>query len=258
MDWVKKFYSKTGQWSAPAIIKIKDEDRKRVNIIKRLAPRAKSILELGAGYGTTAAACAESGYIITAIDISDRLDFSKTFARQKYKGSLRIIKGDFYKVDLNKKFDVVTYWNGFGIGTDEDQRRLLRRISDEWLKPEGVTLIDIYNPFVWKDWAEGNSEEIVEKPEERYNYNVSEKIEFDPVNNRLIDTRWETDKPEEKVSQNLRCYTPADLLLLIENTGLTINRLEVDSKEIEINSKILDSTLLQRDVHEYLTKLTKK
>jgi hypothetical protein len=43
-------------------------------------------------------------------------------------GSLRAIEGDFYETEPPGKFDVVAYFDGFGIGTDEDQRRLLRRI----------------------------------------------------------------------------------------------------------------------------------
>lgn len=42
-------------------------------------------------------------------------------------------------------FDVIAYGNGFGIGTDLDQRQLLDRIA-VWVRPEGHLLMDVFNP----------------------------------------------------------------------------------------------------------------
>jgi hypothetical protein len=73
-------------------------------------------------------------------------------------GSLRAIEGDFYATEPPGKFDVVAYFDGFGIGTDEDQRRLLRRIVG-WLVPGGCALMDVLVPWYWSPRA-GNEEEF--------------------------------------------------------------------------------------------------
>lgn len=117
---------------------------------------------------------------------------------------------------------MVAYWNGFGIGTDEDQRKLLKKIFDEWLSPDGLALIDIANPFVWASWN-GEKEQKPANPEVGYPNNVTQYIEFDPINNRFYDSWWVTEKPEEKFTQDIRCYSPVDLLLLLEGTGLKLD-----------------------------------
>ena len=40
------------------------------------------------------------------------------------------------------------------------------------------------------------------------------------------DTWWRVDRPEERISQVLRCYTPADLRLLLDGTGLRLDAID--------------------------------
>ena len=77
MQWAKDFYSKTGRWWGPAEANITERDRERAITIKRLIPSVRKVLELGSGYGNTAAACAEAGIKVVGIEISDRYDFSR-------------------------------------------------------------------------------------------------------------------------------------------------------------------------------------
>lgn len=257
MKWADKFYSTTGTWWGPAEQKITQRDYDRAETIKRLVPSAKKILELGSSYGNTASACAEKGLDVTGIELSDRIDFANQYEQKTYSGSLKFIKGSFYDIKLSDKFDAICYWNGLGIGTDTDQRDLLKRIADEWLKPDGFALIDVQNPFTWLKWAE-EKESINKKarPGVGYNFNISEKIEFDVLNNRFIDTWWQTEKPEEKISQDLRCYSPNDLILLLESTGLKLKSIEVDGKELELGKNYNDKNpLLEKS--EYLAVLVK-
>jgi len=58
-----------------------------------------------------------------------------------------------YDVDIGGPFDAVCYWDGFGIGDDQDQRRLLRRIAG-WLAPDGRAL-DACEPGGAVDEASG-------------------------------------------------------------------------------------------------------
>jgi len=75
-------------------------------------------------------------------------DASIRLAQGVRSGSLVAICGDFYEVDVPGPFDVVAYFDGFGIGSDPDQRRLLQRISS-WLTPDGCALIDVFAPMMY-------------------------------------------------------------------------------------------------------------
>lgn len=226
----KIFYSVTGKWWGQAEGKITADDYERAEIIRRLAGLPpKRILELGSAYGNTAAVCAEAGYDITGVEYSERIEFAREYEVKKYRGALHFVKQDFYKYRTEKLFDLVTYWNGFGLGTDEDLRKLLTKMASEWLTPDGCALIDIQNPFVWERWS-GEHENKLANPEDGYPENVSEVITFDQVENRFTDTWWVTEKPEEKVFQVMRCFAPADFRLLVEGTGLRIDKMEIAKK----------------------------
>lgn len=258
MDWANNFYSTTGTWWGGAESKITDNDHRRAALIQKICPgpQVKTILELGAGYGSTAAATAMAGYDVVANELSDRIEFSKQFTTQELKGSLRFIKGDFYTADLGQGYDVVTYWNGFGVGSDADQRRLLKRIAREWLKPTSKALIDIGNPFVRASWA-GDEEHPDANPELGYPYNVEERTDYDPVQNRFIDTWWRRDKDDQKFTQTIRNYTPADLLLLLEGTGLKLEAIYVNGEAIDPYSYHIGMTSMLKKAQEYLAVLVR-
>src|ERR1700710_1463944 len=105
MNWMDNFYSTTGKWWGPAESTITDRDYDRVKLLQKICGDSKTVLELGSGYGNTAAVTADAGYDVVANELSDRIDFSKKFAEQALKGQLNFIKGDFYTADLGKNFD---------------------------------------------------------------------------------------------------------------------------------------------------------
>jgi SAM-dependent methyltransferase len=222
VDWVRDFYSRTGRWWGAAEARVADRDHQRVSLLQQYAAAGPArVLELGAGYGTTATVTAQAGHAVTAVEISDRVDFATELKKDVAPGSLTIIKDDFYSVELPDQFDAVCYWDGFGVGSDADQRRLLRRIATPWLRPGGVALIDVYNPFVWAQWH-GDEEHREPNPALGYEHELFERTTFDPVTCTAIDTWWDAARPDEKISQRLRCYTPADLALLLSGTSLRL------------------------------------
>nr|WP_221374152.1 class I SAM-dependent methyltransferase [Actinoplanes polyasparticus] len=234
MDWVRDFYSRTGMWWGPAEAKVGERDHRRVaKVHAQVGDGPWRILELGSGYGTTAGALAAAGHTVTAVEISERVRFQTAAER------LTVLNEDFYAVRLEREFDVVCYFNGFGVGSDADQRRLLRRIAGEWLRPGGAALIDVSNPFVWQSWH-GDEEHRRPDPEQGYAYELRERTTFDQVTCTATDTWWPADRPDEAISQTLRCYTPADLALLLEGTGLRLT----GHDPVEL-----------RDEHEYLAVL---
>ncbi|WP_225728638.1 MULTISPECIES: bifunctional 2-polyprenyl-6-hydroxyphenol methylase/3-demethylubiquinol 3-O-methyltransferase UbiG [unclassified Nocardia] len=248
MDWVREFYSTTGDWWAEADARITDRDLRRVRLLREYGAASGRILELGSGYGTTALATARAGYAVTAIEISDRADHTDTSAPGP--GSLTIHKADFYTVDLDGPFDSVCYWNGFGVGSDTDQRGLLARLAGEWLRPNGKALIDVFNPFVWAAW-DGDEEERKPDPAAGYRHELRELTQFDPVTCTATDTWWEPADPERRISQRLRCYTPADFELLLGGTGLTLTAIVIGDRVLPPGPHPSLRALLHEE-HEYL------
>ena len=110
---------------------------------------------------------------------------------------------------MDGPFDVVCLFDGFGVGEDEDQRGLLRRIA-EWLAPGGRALIEVYTPWYWSKVAGRTT-----KWE-----GVARRYEYDVESHRMLDTWWPTDDPQVAVTQSLRCYAPDELGRLLESTGL--------------------------------------
>lgn len=250
MDWIRDFYSTTGRWWGKADARITERDHHRVRLLREHAGGdAARVLELGAGYGTTAAAMAEAGHLVTAVEISDRVEFASRFAHE----SLTVLHADFYEVELPREFDVVCYWNGFGIGPDADQHKLLSHIATEWLRPGGTALIDVFNPFVWARW-DGDEEHLLPDPAAGYDHELWEKTQFDPVTCTATDTWWPASEPENKISQIIRCYTPADLSLLLAGTGLQLTAIQAGERTFAPSSQPGLRELLEQH-HEYLAVL---
>ncbi|MEU4694011.1 class I SAM-dependent methyltransferase [Actinoplanes sp. NPDC023714] len=223
MDWVSDFYSRTGRWWGPAEARIGERDHDRVALLHRHAGAdPMTVLELGSGYGTTAAATAMAGHTVTAVEISERVGHAARLAAGLPTGSLTTIKSDFFTVRIEARFRAITYWNGFGVGSDADQRRLLARVAT-WLEPGGIALIDVFNPIVWASWH-GRGEHKL--PHGDYRYELRRLTTFDPVASTATDTWWQVDRPDERISQLLRCYGPAELALLLEGTGLRLTGID--------------------------------
>lgn len=218
LGWVAPFYERQHDWldeyREPTL---NERHRAVAAAIPRLAtPPPGRVLELGAGGGQVAAATADLGYDVVAVELVARAaDHARSFTAAPRPGQLTIVAGDFFTVDLNGRFDVITYWDGFGIGLDADQRRLLRRIA-AWLRPVGRALIEISVPWTWAALA--GREQQFARADRRYG--------FDPNGCRMVDTWWPLGDESAAVSQTLRCYSPADLRLLLEGTGLRLHEIE--------------------------------
>jgi SAM-dependent methyltransferase len=257
MDWAEDFYSITGQWWGPAESRISRRDHDRVALVRMFCEtEAVTMLELGCGYGNTAAAAARNGFRVTGVDISGtRLEFAKQYANVGAPGSPKFVHADFYSFEAAERFDVVCYWNGFGIGTDADQRRLLRLIRDQWLAPGGRAIIDVANPVVWAGWA-GDTSHRTARPDAGYQHALTELTDFDPVACRFIDTWWEQDQPEQRHTQTGRCYTPADFRLLLEGNRLTLAGACVAGAPIDLATPHAGHAGLLTKSHEWTAVLT--
>jgi hypothetical protein len=66
-----------------------------------------------------------------------------------------------------------------------------------------------------------------------------ERTYYDPIYGRWIDGWQPVAAPEQALAQSVRCYTPADLLLLLEDTGLALKRLEVNGQALDLSSQAI-------------------
>jgi SAM-dependent methyltransferase len=229
VSWAADFHSETGRWWGGAESGITSGDQERVESLRRLTGRmGGSVLDLGSAYGNTAAAFALAGYDVAGVEISDRIDYAQQHLDRvtghPAAGSLSFVQADFTEYRPDRRFDVVTYFNGFGVGSDADQRQLLNRIRSEWLADDGRVILDVFNPVQWIFWAGARSHRDA-APDLGYPFSVSEYTDFDPITCRFVDS-WTRDDDDRRWTQSQRCYSPADLLLLLEPTGLAVVAME--------------------------------
>lgn len=242
-DWVRGFFNQASTWwGRPSP---RESDEARAAAVRRLAGNGPhQILDLGCGGGTTAAAMARAGHTVTAVKLSSvRAGHARQLVAADPGLDVSIVEGDFFDVALPGKFDCVTYWNGFGVGSDEDQRRLLRRISTDWLTDTGVAIVDVFSPWRWAREAGTQSAET-------HATELVNARDFDPATSRFIDSWWPAGAEEQAVTQSARCYTPADLLLLVKGTGLVVEAAEVDGAPFEMAAAATSSSPLW-DAWEY-------
>lgn len=230
-SWVTPFYNKTAIWWGPNTST--EYYIARARQVERLCGAGPHrVLDLGTGPGGNAAALADRGHQVVAVEVSDRAAYARELAKVQRKGSLTVLQADFFTLELAGRFDVVTCWQVFGVGSDWDQRRLLKRIARHWLAPGGAVVMDVYCPFRPAREA-GNQKTLPPLPGVPGSKEMIERWHFDPVACRWID-EWEpTESPQEVMAQTLRCYSPADLALLLEGTGLELIRAEVDGLEVD-------------------------
>lgn len=204
MEWVPTFYERQGILAGLYTGDPDDYYRAQAARIKSLAPQARTVLELAAGGGQAAAAAADLGLGVTAIEMVDRAARNAERLAEDRPGMI-VVYGDMYAVDLGEAhFDAVVYWDGFGTGEDKDQVNLLRRVHD-WLTHEGLMLVDVYTPWCWA---------AVQGRELRYG-DVRSLYGFDAYRCRMLNRWWdEKDGAGTAVEQSLRCYSPADLSMI--------------------------------------------
>jgi len=253
--WVKDFYDQAGIWwgSDPQEPGVHE---KRAGIIDRLFSAAPHrILELGCGSGHTAAVLAERGHDVTGVELSSqRVAYAQELLAVPYRGRLRVIEADFYTVQLVGNYDLVLCFETFGIGSDTDQRRLLRRISQEWLAGNGRALVEVYNPMV-PIRAAGTQVRLDPLPGVEGSVEMIEKCYFDAALCRWIDEWQPVAAPEKALAQSIRCYTPADLLLLLEGTGLTLDGIEVNGQAVPVANECINTSSPLAESHSYLAVL---
>jgi SAM-dependent methyltransferase len=220
MLWVKNFYEKQNEWLQAYLGPIEEQHYRRAWMVQELAGlcKGKKILELGGGGGQTALALASLGFDVTMVELLEKSCEHATSLSEARKGSsIHIICADFYEIELEEKYDFVLYFDSFGIGSDDDQIRLLDRISS-WLKPQGTAIIEVGNPSFFIR-AKGFSMEVGE--------GIYRTFDFDAEQFRFLDYWYQESGQKDSYFQSLRTYSLIDFKLLLSHTNLHIDQISL-------------------------------
>lgn len=213
MNWVENFYKKQFHY-----IKASLENSPRnyfqtevQKITEQVGKQFTTILELGAGAGMIANELGAIDKQVTTVELVEEL---AAFAQKSAHPNVIALCNDFYTVELSQNYEVVLYLDGFGVGTDDEQLRLLKRIAN-WLTDDGYALIDIYEPNYWQH-VSNTQMSPTRDPAIQRNY------DYDEDNHRMTDTWWHLDDEQQKVTQSLACYTIGEIQALCEKADLQI------------------------------------
>ena len=214
----KDFYKIQNEWSEIYYRPVGESDFEKIRFIDSLViGKGNEILELGCGGGQFALVAARAGYQVTALDINeDFIQFAQSQSIDIPESLLKYIVSDFMQNISPGYFDLICYWDGFGIGDDRQQKTLLKKII-AWLKPNGLLLLEVFTPWYWSSVAIGKSWKVS---------NATRLYEFDPYENRLLDHWWKTGKESSRITQSIRCYAPVDINLLLDDTGYEIKHIK--------------------------------
>ena len=205
---VKEFYQKQFELSNYDINTESWLEQVAKEVQEQVGHPFQTMLELGAGNGGFARAMSKLRVRMTTVELVSEL---VSFAKEHSSSDIAIHCGDFYQINFEEKFDVVSYLDGFGVGTNDEQLFLLKRIKD-WMKEDGCALIDIYQPLYWKKVS----------GQEMPFSSAMRKYEYDSINERMLDHWWDPNQPNEIVTQSLRCYTVEEISDLCDEANLNI------------------------------------
>jgi len=218
MRQVREYYESQSRTFGQSAIT--DEHRRIAHVIASIAGTSGdsgTALEIGCGNGAVAAVLADQGMTVTAVDFdSAAMAIARSFAEPR-GGCLRPVEADFYTANLPGNYDLVYYWDGFGVGEDEDQIRLLARVRG-WLAPGGRAVVDVFSTYYWIQ-KHGTSSVFQATNGDQW----ERRIEFDFRECRMNDSWVNLDDASiSPRSQSLRCYTPADFVALVSQAGLDV------------------------------------
>lgn len=207
--WAQNFYERQGQLTGCYAAPLHPYHHEQAAWLRE-RHAGPQLLELGAGGGQFAVAAALAGFEVTALELLPDARAATEALAGEHGVAVRALTADFYTFPLPERFDTVCYWDGFGIGEDGEQRALLRRVHS-WLRPGGRAYLDVYTPWYWAGHA-GYTRHWLQEVVQTYG--------FDARGCRMTDTYAPPD--EAPITQSLRCYSPADLELLLYGTGLRL------------------------------------
>ena len=184
--WIKRFYDKAAIWWGDANRSPASLERYREYLEKFTGAGKKRILDLGGGTGQIAHCFACLGHEVVSVELSRAEYIRRRSAQVDGPGSLAVIEGNFLEAAIPGKFDVVCCWEVFGIGTDDNQKSLLKRIAGEWLAEGGTAIVEVYSPIGPIKYS-GTERRLRALPGVPGSVDMVNRCSFDPVAAMWID-----------------------------------------------------------------------
>jgi len=148
------------------------EARWVVDLLRKHAPKARSILEVGSGTGLHAALLAGAGYEVTGVDMSkgmlDAAEARRADLPVDIASRLSFTLGDARTFRLGRKFDaVVSLFHVMSYQTSNDDLAAAFATARDHLNPGGVFLFDCwYGPAVIRQWPAVTVKELSDESTE--------------------------------------------------------------------------------------------
>lgn len=242
----KVFYKKQFELSQSVIDLSTLPSKYITEMIEQVSRDFSTVLELGAGNGALARGISPYAEKITTIELVPAM---VTYANAFNVANITSLAGSFYDIELPDRYDVVLYIDGFGVGSDDEQLLVLRRIYN-WLKDDGVALIDVYQPHYWEKISGETMTPYAESNITRtYGYNQSSK--------QMTDTWWHNSDSEMKYTQILACYSPDEMYALCEQASLKIIAY-YPAGAMDFENWTFDKTVSLSECLSYRIKVVKK
>ena len=256
-EWIKSFYDAAVEWWGESWYS-GENLKSRLDIVNQYAGgKDKRILELAAGTGETAAYFCDNGYSVLAMDIS-RKNVEVMSNLQQKRSTLRVIEGDFLQIQIDEQFPIVCMFESFGLGSDREQRQLLTKVSEKWLIPNGVFVLDVYHPL-GPIRASGTKRELEKLENVPGSVDMTEYSYYDPIKSRWVDIWEPKHNKENRRMQSIRCYTPADLILLAEYCGYAIEKMLYNGKEFKYDrTEIITADIFDDQNYAYTVIMRKE
>ena len=128
------------------------------DLIRRHAPAAKSLMEIGCGTGAHAVELAQLGFDVQGVDMSEGMleaaDARRSSLAPDLARKLEFAQGDARTVRLGKKFDaVISLFHVMSYQTSNADLGAAFETAREHLEPGGVFVFDCwYGPAVLRQW----------------------------------------------------------------------------------------------------------
>ena len=234
LEWVNSFYRFQNRYFEVYLGELSDHDDRRLKLLMDYFPEKGTVLELGGGGGQTSCLLSKHGFDVTMIEIQKESVKHAEELMQRHQTEWIVKQDDFYSIRLKNKFDIITYFDSFGIGSDADQVRLLCRIN-QWLTSDGIAFVEVGNKTFWREVAYGKSFNL--GPAIRtYDYDFDKDI--------LMDT-WTLNAPGRETNiQQLRCYSVDEMDALLAKSDLQAvgylqaGRLDFEKEEFTLDADI--------------------
>jgi SAM-dependent methyltransferase len=136
------------------------------SLLRKFAPSAKTVLEIGSGTGLHAARLAELGYEVTGVDMSEGMLAGAEERRRgldpAVAGRLQFAHGDARTFRLGRQFNaVISLFHVMSYQTSNDDLAAAFASAREHLEPGGLFIFDCwYGPAVLRQWPSVTTKEL--------------------------------------------------------------------------------------------------